>query len=273
MSSDGDLLTRRVLLELMERHGLEPHRTLGQNYVVDANTIRRIVRLADVSVGEHVLEIGSGLGSLTLGLLAAGAVVTAVEIDQRVVAAFTDVTGGRATLVVGDAMELDLEAVTETGSLVVANLPYNVATPLVLRVLDEVPSVQRLLVMVQREVGERWAAGAGDSQRGIPSVRVEWWATARVVGSVSAEVFHPRPKVASVLVEITRRIDVPDVPLSSFIRLVRTAFGQRRKMLRRSLDGVVSADAFTAANVDSSARPEVLTLHDWVNLTRAVAPV
>jgi 16S rRNA (adenine1518-N6/adenine1519-N6)-dimethyltransferase len=236
--------------------------------VVDPNTIRRIVRLAGVEQGDRVLEIGSGLGSLTLGLVEAGAAVTAVEIDERVAEAFGEATAHRVPLVVGDALTMDLELLVDDGAVVVANLPYNIATAIVLRVLDELPSVHRLLVMVQREVGERLAAPAGSSARGIPSVRVEMWADARMVGTVSPEVFHPRPRVSSALVEIIRRPDVADVSLERFSNVVRTAFGQRRKMLRRSLDGTVSIEELESAGVDPSDRPEQLELAQWVALAR-----
>jgi len=267
------LLTRTSLLDAMDRHGLEPHRTLGQNFVVDQNTIRRIVRLAGVGAGDDVVEIGPGLGSLTLGLLEVGASVTAVEIDSRLVGPLTEITGGRATVVEADALTVDWGAVVgDTDRVVVANLPYNVATPVVLRLLDEVPRVRRLLVMVQREVGERLAAEPGSKAYGIPSVKVAFWATARVVGTVGAEVFHPRPRVTSALVEIVRR-DAPfaDVDPDLLFGLVRAGFGQRRKTLRRSLAGRVGPEVFDAAAIDGGRRAEELGVAEWCSLTAAAA--
>jgi len=266
------LLTRTTLLELMARHGLEPHRTLGQNFVVDQNTIRKIVRLAGVVRGDRVIEIGPGLGSLTLGLLDAGADVTAVEIDTRLIGPLTEVTGGRATIVTADALTVDWASVVGDGRwTVVANLPYNVATPVVLRLLDEVPQVERLLVMVQREVGERLAATPGSKAYGIPSVKVSYWARARLVGSVGAEVFHPQPRVTSALVEITRRTEpVAVVDVDVLFDLVRAGFGQRRKMLRRALAGRVTDAELRAAGIDGGRRAEELTVEEWCGLAAAV---
>ena len=275
------MLTRTGLLDLMARHGLEPHRTLGQNFLVDPNTIRKIVRIAAVGPGDRVIEIGPGLGSLTLGLLEAGAEVTAVEIDERLIEPLRESIADRARIVNADAMEVDWsELIGRSGDArvderpwaVVANLPYNVATPVVLRLLDDVPEVTRLLVMVQKEVGERLAAGPGTKSYGIPSVKVGYWATARLAGSIGPDVFHPKPRVDSVLVEITRRprpVDPVDTDL--LFDLVRAGFGQRRKTLRRALDGRVDESGFAAAGIDPQARAETLDVAAWCALTRAVA--
>ena len=169
-------LTRTNVRELLDRHGLQPSRALGQNFLCDPNTIDKIVRLAGVEAGDRVIEIGPGLGSLTLGLLAAGAKVTAVEIDQYVLRALREVVAGHdATIVHGDALNLDWGPLLGTDDWsVIANLPYNVATPLVLDLLRDQPSLVRWLVMVQREVGERLAAEPGTSACGIPSVLRGW---------------------------------------------------------------------------------------------------
>jgi len=266
-------LTRREAIELLERHGLSPSRALGQNFLVDPNTIRRIVRLAEVRAGEPVVEIGAGLGSLTLGLADAGAEVTAVEIDRHLLPALREVVEPRGVRVVaGDALTLDWSetlAGHDQWSLV-ANLPYNVATPLVCDLLDGVPAISRMLVMVQREVGERLAAQAGEAAYGIPSVKVAYWATARVVGRVPPTVFLPQPRVESALVRIERRpAPAVDADPERIFSLVRTAFGQRRKMLRRSLAGMVSPEAFAAAAIRPDARPEELSIEEWGRLTTA----
>ena len=266
-------LTRREAIELLERHGLSPSRALGQNFLVDPNTIRRIVRLAEVRVGEPVVEIGAGLGSLTLGLADAGAEVTAVEIDRHLLPALREVVEPRGVRVVaGDALTLDWSetlAGHDEWSLV-ANLPYNVATPLVCDLLDGVPAISRMLVMVQREVGERLAAQAGEAAYGIPSVKVAYWATARVVGRVPPTVFLPQPRVESALVRIERRpAPAVDADPERLFSLVRTAFGQRRKMLRRSLAGIVAPEAFVAAGIRPDARPEELSIEEWGRLTTA----
>jgi 16S rRNA (adenine1518-N6/adenine1519-N6)-dimethyltransferase len=267
-------LTRRQINELLDTEGMRPSRALGQNFVADPNTVRRIARLADIGAGDHVVEIGAGLGSLTLALAETGADVTAVEIDRHLLPLLRKTVEPAGVHVIeGDAAHLDWSS-TLRGSAtwtLVANLPYNVATPLVLDLLDDVPMIQRMLVMVQREAGERLAAGAGDDAYGIPSVKVAYWATAKVVGRVSASVFVPQPRVESVLVKIVRR-DAPAVAADPTVlfALVRTAFGHRRKMLRRSLDGVVTAAQFAAAGVAPSARPEELDITAWGRLTDAV---
>jgi 16S rRNA (adenine1518-N6/adenine1519-N6)-dimethyltransferase len=267
-------LTRRQIDELLESRDLRPSRALGQNFVADPNTVRRIARLAAVGPGDHVLEIGAGLGSLTLALAETGADVTAVEIDRHVLPLLREVVEPVGVQVIqGDASALDWSCVLRRATTwaLVANLPYNVATPLVLDLLDDVPAIERMLVMVQREAGERLAARAGDAAYGIPSVKVAYWATAEVVGRVSASVFVPRPRVESVLVQIRRR-PVPAVAADADVLfgLVRRAFGQRRKMLRRSLDGSVNADQFAVADVPPSARPEELDIDAWGRLTDAV---
>lgn len=269
-------LTRRQLAEALERHGLSPSRALGQNFVVDANTVRRIARLAAVGPGDHVVEIGAGAGSLTLALVESGAHVTAVEIDRHVLPLLHEVVDGHGVTVVdGDARTLDwTEVLARAPSWVlVANLPYNVATPLVLDLLDDVPAIDRMLVMVQREAGERLAAGVGHPAYGIPSVKVAYWATARLVGRVGREVFLPRPRVESVLVEIVRRAaPATTADPERLFELVRAGFGQRRKMLRGSLRGQLVPDAFTVAGVRPEARAEELSVADWGRLANAAGP-
>ncbi len=199
----------------MDEHGLHPSRALGQNFVADPNTVRRIVRQAGVGAGSQVLEIGPGLGSLTLALAESGADVLALEVDRYLVPVLRTVVEPVGVHVVeGDALTVDLSALlgaqrphegaTASPWSLVANLPYNVATPLVMRVLEEVPEITSILVMVQREVAERMAAAPGSGIYGSVSARIAYWAEARVVGSVPAAVFIPRPNVASSLVRIER---------------------------------------------------------------------
>jgi 16S rRNA (adenine1518-N6/adenine1519-N6)-dimethyltransferase len=291
------MLGRPDVQRLLAEHGLRPSRALGQNFVTDPNTVRRIARLAGVTEGSAVVEIGAGLGSLTLALAEAGARVVAVEVDRGLVPVLREVVASRSVRVVeADALRLDWGELLGAGPpgaggpegvvdgpagpapdgspawSLVANLPYNVATPVVVRVLEEAPQVRSLLVMVQREVGERMAAAAGDPSYGAVSVKVAYWATASVVGRVPPTVFVPRPKVESALVRIERR-DQPAVPASvvSYERLfqvVRAGFSQRRKMLRRSLAGVVEPGAFVAAGVAPEARAEELDVEQWGRLSR-----
>ena len=271
--------SRPTIRELLDDHGLAPRRDLGQNFVTDPNTVRRIAELARVGPGDHVVEIGAGLGSLTLALADTGAHLTAVEVDAGVVpvlrgviaeAGLTDVRVVEADAMTVDWTEL-LDPSVEGGWTLVANLPYNVGTPLVCDVLDEVHHVTRILVMVQREVAERFAAAPRTGAYGAISVKAAYWGTARIVGHVPATVFFPRPNVESALVEITRRTP-PDIAPGPLFELVRTAFGQRRKMLRKSLSGVVSADEFAAAGVAETARPEELDVDAWVRLTAVIHP-
>jgi 16S rRNA (adenine1518-N6/adenine1519-N6)-dimethyltransferase len=259
--------------ELLASHGLEPSRALGQNFVADANTVRRVARLAGIGRGDRVVEIGAGLGSLTLALLETGAEVTAVEVDRHLIDLLRRVVVPEgATVVEGDAMALDWAGLlgpvdpARPWSLV-ANLPYNIATPLVLDLLADVPQIERMLVMVQLEVGERLAAGPGSKAYGIPSVKLGWWADAHVVGKVPPTVFVPPPRVDSALVQVVRHPPAGDEEeRAAVFALVEAGFGQRRKMLRRSLADRVSADAFTAADVRPEARAEELTLADWRRL-------
>ena len=252
--------TRRRLAERLDEHGVAPSRALGQNFVVDPNTVRRIARLARVGPGDHVVEIGAGAGSLTVALAETGAHVVAVEIDRHLMGLLHEVVDPLGVEVVaGDALALDWPAVLAAAEtwVLVANLPYNVATPLVLDLLDGVPQIGRMLVMVQREAGERLAAGVGDAAYGIPSVKVAYWATARTVGRVGPDVFLPRPRVESTLVEIVRRPEpATQADPERLFALVRAGFGQRRKMLRRSLAGLAPPDAFAAAGIRPRPGPK-----------------
>jgi 16S rRNA (adenine1518-N6/adenine1519-N6)-dimethyltransferase len=260
------------VLALMAEHDIRPSRALGQNFVVDPNTVRRIARLAAVGPGDRVVEIGAGLGSLTLALRETGAGVTAVEVDRRLLPVLRSVVEPTGVEVVeGDAMRLDWEALLgHEPRVLVANLPYNVATPLVADLLDHVPAVQRMLVMVQREVGERLAARAGDDAYGAVSVKVAYWATAALVGRVPPTVFLPQPKVESTLVAIARRpLPATDAPYDRLFELVRAGFGTRRKMLRRALAGLVTPDQFAAARVAPEARAEDLDVDAWGRLAAA----
>jgi 16S rRNA (adenine1518-N6/adenine1519-N6)-dimethyltransferase len=266
-------LSRRDVVALLAANGLRPNRALGQNFVVDANTVRRIARLARIAPGDQVLEIGAGLGSLTLALAERGASVTAVEVDRGILAVLKEVVEpGGVRVLEGDALHLDWGAILGFGGpwVLVANLPYNVATPLVVTLLEQAPAIARMLVMVQLEAGERLAARAGDEAYGAVSVKVAYWASARIVGRVPSTVFYPQPRVESALVEVVRRpapaVGADEVDYARLVEVVRAGFGQRRKMLRRSLAGVVAAEAFAAAGVRPDQRAEELDVHAWGRL-------
>jgi 16S rRNA (adenine1518-N6/adenine1519-N6)-dimethyltransferase len=273
--------------ELLAANGLRPSRALGQNFVADANTVRRVARLSGVGPGRPVVEVGAGLGSLTLALAETGASVTAVEVDPRLVAILrpqVEPLGVRA--VEGDALTLDWHALLESRAepwFLVANLPYNVAVPLVVRVLEHAPAVSSMLVMVQRELGERMAAVPGHKSYGALSVKVAYWSTAVLVGRVPASVFVPKPRVESVLVRLERRPAAASGPVGEapaghrtagpgapaydrLFAVVRAGFAHRRKMLRRSLDGVVAPGAFDEAGIAPTARAEELDLEAWARL-------
>jgi 16S rRNA (adenine1518-N6/adenine1519-N6)-dimethyltransferase len=260
---------------LMQEHGLAPSRALGQNFVADPNTVRRIARLAGVGEGDLVLEIGPGLGSLTLALVETGAEVVAVELDKYLIAPLLSVVEPHGVVVHNyDALEAPYDEILgDRQATVVANLPYNVATPLVLHLLETVPQITKLLVMVQKEVGERMAAHAGDEAYGAVSLRVQYYADAKVVGKVGPNVFVPKPKVDSALVEIRRldhvRVDPAVVSEEALFSVIRQSFAQRRKMLRRSLADWVTDGVFERAGVEETRRPEELSLEEFARLASA----
>ena len=269
--------SHRDITELLASHGLAPRRAFGQNFVSDPNTVRRIARMANVGAHDHVVEIGAGLGSLTLALAETGARITAIEIDHGIAPVLHDVVKDlpNVSVVVGDALELDWNEISPPGSkaVVVANLPYNVATPLVADLLDAIPQISRFVVMVQKEVALRLASSVGSSDYGAISVKVAYWATARVLGDVPPSVFIPRPKVTSSIIEITRRETPavgPHIAPQQLFKVIRTGFGQRRKMLRRSLAAIATPENFALAGVSPEARPEELDVHQWGRLATEI---
>jgi len=258
-----------------------PTKKLGQNFVVDANTVRKIVHVAEVTADDRVVEVGPGLGSLTLAILETGARATAVEIDHRLAerlpatAAAHGVPDGALTVVDADALR-----VTELPgdpNVLVANLPYNVSVPVLLHFMETFPGIERGVVMVQAEVGERLAAPPGSKVYGAPSVKAAWYGPWRLAGVVSRQVFWPVPNVDSVLVGFHRdAAPRGDESLRrATFRIVDAAFQQRRKMLRQALSAVLggtSASAtvvMEAAGVDPTARGEQLTIDDFVRIAQA----
>ncbi len=274
-----DLLSPADVHALLQRHGLRPSKALGQHFLADPNTARRIVRLADLADDEPVVEVGPGLGSLTLALCAARHRVRALELDRYVVPVLHDLVAGcDVDVVAGDAMTVDWRALLHDAPrwAMVANLPYNVATPVVLRALDDAPMIERFLVMVQREVGERLAAPPGSKTYGAVSVKVAYHCAAKVVGTVSPSVFVPRPNVESALVRLVRRgappVDVPDA--ERMFELVRAGFATRRKSLRQSLRAALgdrTDRALARAGIAPMTRAEQLGLDGWAQLAWADA--
>ncbi|MGH8919363.1 MAG: 16S rRNA (adenine(1518)-N(6)/adenine(1519)-N(6))-dimethyltransferase RsmA, partial [Actinomycetes bacterium] len=258
---------------------VRPTKKLGQNFVHDPNTVRRIVELSGVGAGDVVLEVGPGLGSLTLGLLASGADVVAVEIDPVLAERLPQTAAERApeaaerlSVLGADALRVRAADLPAAPVSLVANLPYNVAVPVVLHLLAELPSLRRGLVMVQTEVADRMAAGPGSRIYGVPSVKLAWYGPARKVASVPRNVFWPVPNVDSALVSFERAATpVTDVDRKTLFDLVDAAFSQRRKTLRAALAGWAgSADRagelLTAAGIDPRTRGEQLDVHDFARL-------
>jgi 16S rRNA (adenine1518-N6/adenine1519-N6)-dimethyltransferase len=254
---------------------LRPTKTLGQNFVHDPNTVRRIVRAADLDDSDVVLEVGPGLGSLTLGLLPVATHVHAVEIDPVLTRALPATVAARAgdllaRLTVHNLDALRLRHLDPAPTALVANLPYNVAVPVVLHLLATFPSIQRGLVMVQKEVADRLTAAPGSKTYGIPSVKLAWYAEARPAGRVPPTVFWPVPNVDSGLVAF-RRHDPPDVPREMVFAVIDAAFAQRRKTLRSALASWAgspdrAAAAAVAAGIDPGTRGEALTVAEFAAL-------
>jgi 16S rRNA (adenine1518-N6/adenine1519-N6)-dimethyltransferase len=268
--------TRALALRL----GVAPIKARGQNFLIDPNTVRRIVRLAGLADGdgERVLEIGPGLGSLTLGLLDSGAKVTAVELDVELARALPETVAerishatDRLTVVVGDALRTQIPA----GSTVLAaNLPYNVAVPILLRLLQTQPQLQRGVIMVQAEVAARLAAPPGSRTYGVPSAKLAWYASSKVAAPVPRTVFWPQPRVDSSLLTFSRRPEPAGDRFATFA-VIDAAFAQRRKTLRAALARWAGSAAeaerlLRAADVDPSARGEALGVAEFARIAAAV---
>lgn len=272
------LLGPAEIRDLAENLGIQPTKKLGQNFVIDANTVRRIVKAAGIVAGQSVVEVGPGLGSLTLGLLETGASVVAVEIDTRLatqlpITAELFQAGAPLTVITQDAMTIT-ELPGNPTSLV-ANLPYNISVPVLLHFLEQFASLQTGLVMVQAEVGQRIAADPGSKIYGSPSIKAAWYGKWRTAGQVSRQVFWPVPNVDSILVRFDRgELPGTEAERLSTFALVDAAFQQRRKMLRQSLsvvlgDSSAASARLEAAGVAPTARGEELTVSDFLAVARA----
>lgn len=277
-SSSVKLLGPAEIRDLAELLGIQPTKKLGQNFVIDANTVRRIVRIAGVAAGQTAVEIGPGLGSLTLGLLETGARVIAVEIDARLATQLPATVAAQApgsdlTVVTADA--LTVASLDPPPSVLVANLPYNVSVPVLLHFLEHFDSIASGLVMVQAEVGHRLAAPPGSKVYGSPSAKAAWYGDFRLAGSVSRQVFWPVPNVDSVLVAFERH-ELPgsESERQATFALIDAAFQQRRKMLRQALSVVLGGAGAASARIEAAglaptARGEELTVLDFLKIVRA----
>ena len=279
-SAGTRLLTASRVRVLAEQLGIRPTKTLGQNFVIDPGTVRKIVRTAGVQPGETVVEVGPGLGSLTLGLLGAGAHVLAVEIDPVLAGALRDTVtdqapaaADRLTVIAADA--LTVGELPDEPTRLVANLPYNVAVPVLLTFLEQQPSLQEVLVMVQAEVADRLAAPPGSRTYGVPSAKAAWYAAARRAGTISRHIFWPEPNVDSALVRLVRRNPPPSTASREEVfACVDAAFAQRRKTLRAALATWAGSPQqaehlLRAAGIDPASRGERLDITQFAALASA----
>jgi 16S rRNA (adenine1518-N6/adenine1519-N6)-dimethyltransferase len=285
MADDHDvsLLGAGEIRELAARHGIRPTKQWGQNFVVDGNTVRRIVRVAGVGAGDTVVEVGPGLGSLTLALLSEVDRVVAIEVDPLLAGALPETVAHHAPTLRGRLEVVSADALTVTElpgpppTALVANLPYNISVPVVLRFLELVPTLRTILVMVQLEVAERLAAGPGSKTYGVPSVKAAWYADVRLAGRVPRSVFWPVPNVDSGLVALTRReAPVTGATREQVFACVDAAFAQRRKTLRAALASwagspALAEAALTAAGVDPRTRGEQLDVAAFAAIAQARA--
>ncbi|GIE99181.1 16S rRNA (adenine(1518)-N(6)/adenine(1519)-N(6))-dimethyltransferase RsmA [Paractinoplanes rishiriensis] len=269
------LLGPAEIRELAARLGVAPTKKLGQNFLHDPNTIRRIVAAAGLRPDDVALEVGPGLGSLTLGLVGVVRHVHAVEIDAKLAAALPDtVPSAHLTVHPADALRLRAADLDPAPTMLVANLPYNVAVPVVLHLLAELPALRGGLVMVQKEVADRLTAGPGSKVYGVPSVKLAWYAEAKPAGKVPPAVFWPVPNVDSGLVAFTRRDPPADLDRAAVFAVVDAAFAQRRKTLRAALAGWAGGpdraeQVLRAAGVSPQARGEALTVGEFAAIAAA----
>ena len=267
-------LTRTQVKDLLQKYDINPRKSLGQNFVVEPNTIRQIIELASIEADDFVIEVGPGIGSLTSSLLEVAGHVTAIEVDDALVRVLTDLLrpeDNRFRLVNADVMNLDvnelLAARNESWNLV-ANLPYNISVPLICDFLERVPVITKMTVMVQKEVAERLVAKTGEKAFGLPSLKIQYFAEVKKIADVPPSVFLPKPKVDSSLVQIERREKyVTSANYDVLFELAKRSFSQRRKMLRRSLREIFDLNDFESAGIDPTQRAEDITLEEWGALT------
>ena len=271
-------LTRTEVKNLLLKYEIHPKKSLGQNFVVEPNTIRQIIKLADLDPEDFVLEVGSGLGSLTLALLESCKHVTAIEVDDVLVNILKETTGNQAEnklrIIHADVMKLDLQQVLEQKNSqwnLVANLPYNIAVPVICDFLESTSLISKMTVMVQREVAERMVAKVGEKAYGLPSVKIEYFAEAKIIADIPPTVFLPKPRVESSIVQIVRRKNTMiSENYEVLFSLIKSAFRHRRKMLRSSLKGILSTDDFALTEIDPTKRAENLALKEWELLAKQI---
>ena len=280
-SGSARLLGAAEIRRLAAELDLRPTKTLGQNFVHDANTVRRIVAAAGLTGEDHVLEVGPGLGSLTLALLETAAAVTVIEIDPRLAALLPRTVdehvpelASRLTVIGADALGVSAADLPPGPTSLVANLPYNISVPVLLHLLAELPTIRRVLVMVQAEVADRLVAPPGSRTYGTPSVKAAWYGTARRAGSIGRAIFWPVPGVDSALVALDRRAEERTADRRAVFAVIDAAFAQRRKTLRAALAGWAGSPAaaetvLRAAGIDPGARGETLGVDDYISIAAA----
>ncbi|MFC2663305.1 MAG: 16S rRNA (adenine(1518)-N(6)/adenine(1519)-N(6))-dimethyltransferase RsmA [Scardovia wiggsiae] len=285
VSGASSLLGASDIRSIASRAGISPAKKYGQNFVIDPGTVRKITALAGPGPSSTVIEVGPGLGSLTLALLETGAAVFAVEIDPKLagllsstVETYMPQAAGRLHVIRSDALELEPSQISSAPAslMLVSNLPYNAATPIILTLLERFPGLSSFVVMVQKEVAERLAAQPGSKVYGVPSVKLAWYGTAQFAGVIGRNVFWPAPHIDSALVEFHRHTDPQAAERSknhtlknrTFL-LIDKAFGQRRKTLRSALKGTVGDNAYRQAGIDASRRGETLTIKEFEALAQA----
>ena len=279
--AEAQLLGPAEIRELAAELDVTPTKKLGQNFLHDPNTVRRIVAAAELSPDDHVVEVGPGLGSLTLGLIDTAQTVTALEIDPRLAGRLPNTVGelapdyaDRLTVINTDALKASRADFDAAPTALVANLPYNVSVPVLLHLLAELPSISRVLVMVQKEVADRLAAQPGSKIYGVPSVKAAFYGDVSRAGTIGKHVFWPAPNIESGLVRIDVAADAPRKLRDTIFPLVDAAFAQRRKTLRSTLAGIYGSaaaaeDALRAAGIDPGLRGEKLTVADFIRLGEA----
>lgn len=277
----NQLLTASEIRELAKELDLKPTKKLGQNFVIDQNIVEKIVKVAQVDSNSHVLEVGPGLGSLTLALLQANAKVSAVEIDERLSKLLPKTiknkgfTENQFKVINKDVLLLSTSDISDSPNTLVANLPYNVSVPVILHILEIFPNIKNYLVMVQSEVADRLASNPGSKTYGAPSVKVQWYAQVNKSFSISRNVFWPIPNVDSDLVEIKRNKVIDESIRKDLFKVIDLAFEQRRKMLRSALSKICggsekASNLLQSAQIDPQLRGEALTVEDYVRLTNVM---
>ena len=277
----SQLLNATEIRDLAKKINLKPTKKLGQNFVIDQNTVEKIVKTAQIDKSSNVIEIGPGLGSLTLALLQTGAKVTAIEIDEKLAKLLPQTAKNKGLneqnlkVINKDALKIKNSDVDSSVNVLVANLPYNVSVPVILHFLEVFPNIKKYLVMVQSEVADRLASPAGSKTYGAPSVKVQWYGQVKKSFAISRNIFWPVPNVDSDLVEINRSKKIDETMRNNLFTLIDLAFEQRRKMLRSALSSLFGGSEkasliLQSAQIDPQLRGEALSVDDYVRLTNVM---